>query len=56
MNLKIKADYDKRIVSIDFDDIKGDIPLVEFSKLTAKHIETGQLMSHLIRAYLRRNK
>jgi len=54
MNLKIKANYDKGIISFEFDDIKGDIPIVDFAEITAKHIATGCLMTTLIKNYLRR--
>ena len=50
--LSITENLDKGTIKVKFKDIDCEIAIVDFAKLSAKHLKTGMLMSDLIRDYV----
>jgi hypothetical protein len=51
MDLEVIANYDKDVIFVKTHDFSGEIPLVDFAKLTVIHLQTGQMMITLCENY-----
>lgn len=54
-DIHIKQDNDRKNISIKFDDIDIEMPIIDFCKITAVHLATKKSMLKLIKDYQERN-